>query len=211
MTSLHLKEERDRAPKHDLESDIDDNGSNTGNSDRQKNSEAEEDAFHDEEKQSKAGSQKKDDKESETKSKPKPKPEMLVITEDEQKCMQQLSPIFGHTARTIHRYVNIYRLIKAHSNLNIEGPYNDDEFKPIMLMLAIVVGCPARAENFLKMVSLADGEGTFGAFIEKNESVRKLAPNMTKICSEVAMLPMKHLERNRELISRFSFRTLMVK
>jgi hypothetical protein len=45
-------------------------------------------------------------------------PEGLKITETEREYIKRISPLIGSTPRTIKRFINIYRLIRAHQDLS---------------------------------------------------------------------------------------------
>lgn len=132
----------------------------------------------------------------------------LEITEEELAYMQHIAPLFGNTPRTINRYVNIYRIIKAHGSLVVNGPYERDEFLPIMFVLAVIVGFAAQAESFLEKIRKAKDDQNCADFIAGCgiENLRKTA---TPLLDKLATMDMKYMKQNLELISRFSFRTLM--
>jgi hypothetical protein len=133
--------------------------------------------------------------------------EKLVFTNDELEYMQHISALFGKTPRTINRYVNIYRIIKAHGNLKIVGAYSNDEFKPIMLILGVIVGYSTFAKDFINEISKSE-EATFGDFLEKIKLEDDLKGNMSKLKIDVENISMESFKRNLDLIMRFSFRTL---
>jgi Skp family chaperone for outer membrane proteins len=146
-----------------------------------------------------------DDKQKETK---KTK-ERLVFTTSELAYMQQVSPLFGQTPRTINRYVNIYRIIKAHGNLKTVGDFSKEEFMPIMFMLGVIVGCSAFAEEFIDRIAKAQDGDLFKDFIDESNFPEKLKKLIKPVVGDIENLPMKNFKRNIELISRFSFRILL--
>ena len=135
--------------------------------------------------------------------------ERLVFTEAELVYMQKISSLFGQTPRTINRYVNIYRIIKAHGNLKVVGDYSKEEFMPIMFVLGVIVGCSAYAEEFIAAISNADDNDGFNDFIATSKLHSILKTLLTPLANDFADIPLKDFKRNMELISRFSFRTLL--
>ncbi len=135
--------------------------------------------------------------------------ERLVFTAAELAYMQQISLIFGQTPRAINRYVNIYRIIKAHGNLKVAGDFSKDEFMPIMLVLGVIVGYSAFAEEFIDEITKAKDGDKFKYFIDKSILHEKLKKLIKPLMVDIETLPMENFKRNVELISRFSFRTLL--
>ncbi|MGZ8536815.1 MAG: P-loop NTPase fold protein [Flavisolibacter sp.] len=134
----------------------------------------------------------------------------LVFTMDELEYMKQLSPIFGHSPRAINRYINIYRIIKAHKGIKVIGDFSKEEFIPIMFILAVVVGHSVFAQDFINKIGEADNTQNLISFINTSGLNDKLvAAIISFIDNEIGGMPMKLFKINIGLISRFSFRTLL--
>lgn len=67
-------------------------------------------------------------------------PEALVLTDVEVALMQDMSEIIGSNPRAIKRYVNTYRIIKAHEEFDYEADYNNQELVAILFLLALPLG-----------------------------------------------------------------------
>jgi len=134
----------------------------------------------------------------------------LVFSKPEITYMQQIAPIFGKTPRTINRYVNIYRIIKAHGNLKASVEFSKRDFMPIMYLLAIIVGHSVHAKELLLEILKADENESLLDFIARVEWNDKLKMLLDDTSSEIQDFQMKDFIKNLELISRFSFRTLIV-
>ncbi len=65
-------------------------------------------------------------------------PEDLKITKDELNYIKDLSYLIGSSPRTIKRYINLYRLIKAHEGLGQDKP--EKEIICTLFILAINIG-----------------------------------------------------------------------
>lgn len=135
----------------------------------------------------------------------------LTFLEDELECMQNISSIFGHSPRTINRFVNIYRIIKAHRKRIVTGEFSEDDYAPIMLVLSVMVGYSELAVDFISELAKEDDTIPFVEFLRTGKYpdtfVNKI---LESIKPSVAELPVKAFKNNLELISRFSFRTFAV-
>jgi hypothetical protein len=135
----------------------------------------------------------------------------LTFIEDELECMQSISAVFGHSPRTINRFVNIYRIIKAHRKRIVTGDFSEDDYAPIMLVLSVMVGYSELAVDFISKLSKEDDTILFNEFLKTGKFpdtfVNKI---LESIKPSVAGLPVKAFKNNLELISRFSFRTFAV-
>jgi hypothetical protein len=135
--------------------------------------------------------------------------EKLVFTATEREYMKSISSLFGKTPRSINRYVNIYRIIKTHGSLKVTGDFSEDDFKPIMFILAVIVGYSFLARDFIDKISEANDYQYFADFFENNGLNMELKSLLKSFTSDIGNLQMKSFKNNLELISRFSFRTLL--
>ena len=135
--------------------------------------------------------------------------ERLVFSDAELKYMQRISPLFGHTPRTINRYINIYRIIKAHGSLRVIESFSEDEFMPIMFILGVVVGHASHAEEFLAEVAKTSDNMIFQDFLKTKKLNKNLVAAIKPLASDIKVMYMENFKRNLELISRFSFRILL--
>jgi hypothetical protein len=135
--------------------------------------------------------------------------EKLEFTLEERAYMQKISMLFGRTPRSINRYINIYRIIKAHGSMKVVGDFSADEYVPIMFILGVIVGYSAYAEEFISEIAKSDDKASFKDFIDKSAVNQILKDEINKISADVEGIVMKDFKRNLDLISRFSFRTLI--
>jgi len=88
------------------------------------------------------------------------KPESLLLDINERNAMVGLSRVIGKTPRTLKRFVNVYRIIKAGLNgKEFEafvgtGPA-DAQYKAVLILLAVAYGAPDVAPTFFR--ALKDG------------------------------------------------------
>lgn len=132
--------------------------------------------------------------------------ERITLSIEEIEAMQNISFLYGHTPRKIKRYVNIYRIIKAHRNYSISAVYSKNDYLPTMVTLAIVVGFPEYIKE-LREILHKDSQLGFGEFI-KLVNCEKLKFLLEGLSDDIkSTIDTTSLLENFELISRFSFRT----
>jgi hypothetical protein len=68
------------------------------------------------------------------------KPEALILTDDEIALMQDMSEVIGNNPRAVKRFVNIYRIIKAHEEFDYEADSTNQELSAILFLLALPLG-----------------------------------------------------------------------
>jgi hypothetical protein len=94
--------------------------------------------------------------------------------------------------------------------LKIRGKYSEDEFIPVMVVLGVVVGYPVFAQKFIEELSDAENEIKFLEFIKNCHIPVVLKTSIQSIKDdEMGQMTIEPFRRNLDLISRFSFRTIM--
>lgn len=68
------------------------------------------------------------------------KPEALVIGSDEVGLMREMSVIIGKNPRAIKRFVNIYRIIKAHEGFDNGDIIEDEDLIAVLFLIALPLG-----------------------------------------------------------------------
>src|SRR5262249_49385846 len=83
------------------------------------------------------------------------KPQSLDIQAIELQFMDELRSLLGETPRSVKRFVNVYRLIKAIS-LNPAAKFIEDEphadFKLVLFLLAVLTGLPSISREFFRQL-----------------------------------------------------------
>lgn len=117
--------------------------------------------------------------------------------------------IFGQSPRTIKRYVNIYRIVKSHAGFKLAN--SDNDYKAVLFVLGVVVGHPQVVQEFITQLIAADESLTLGEFIEQSQIDTQLLSAINRnVSDDLLLMPLEPFQRNLELVSRFSFRTLTV-
>jgi hypothetical protein len=101
------------------------------------------------------------------------KPQSLDVQELELRFMQELRTLLGETPRSVKRFVNVYRLIKAVS-LNQRAKFVEDrpdaDFKLVLFLLAVLTGLPAISQEFFRLLRQERSE------IEETRAADRQAP-----------------------------------
>jgi hypothetical protein len=136
--------------------------------------------------------------------------EKLVFTSEELSYMQKISALYGKTPRSINRYVNIYRIIKAHGTLEVLGTFSKEEFMPVLFILGVIVGYSHFAKEFIEKIDKAMADQKFKTFLELGGLNEKIVAVVKPLSIDINELTMQDFKRNLGLISRFSFRTMLL-
>ncbi|GAA4278600.1 P-loop NTPase fold protein [Aquimarina mytili] len=64
----------------------------------------------------------------------------LELSAQEIEFLQEMSVIIGSSPRAIKRFVNIYRIVKAHEDFGYKEQHNTLEIKAVLLLLALPIG-----------------------------------------------------------------------
>jgi len=93
---------------------------------------------------------------------------VLEITEEEAAAMSAVAPLVGTTPRTVKRFVNTYRLLKA----RVKDPGEFDhprggigDHEVVAFLLAVITGQPAEARALLAAFCVAPANGTLESAI----------------------------------------------
>lgn len=86
--------------------------------------------------------------------------QVLKITPDEATAMSAVAPLVGTTPRTVKRFVNTYRLLKARADEfgRLQGSIGD--YEVVAFLLAVVTGCPAVYRRLLPALICAPDSQT---------------------------------------------------
>lgn len=147
------------------------------------------------------------------------KPEALILTDAEIALMQDMSDIIGNNPRAIKRFVNIYRIIKAHEEFDYETDSTNQELSVILFLLALPLGDYRKLlpsfeayikdeENSLKQLTL------YMQPIHKVDGLDNLKRQLyvtlsVKISFEILQeTPVKIFKKHNAFIRRFTFKQL---
>ncbi|MEA2570789.1 MAG: hypothetical protein QOI24_2790 [Acidobacteriota bacterium] len=138
----------------------------------------------------------------------------LKLQRKELDVMKLLSGLVGRSPRTVKRFVNTYRIIRAGvparriEALLEENPVGD--YKMILLLLAIVVGTPTISVELFKALRDAPPETAIDAFtgkLEESGEWKKAANAITAIAKSVkGEMTVGHLREHLDNVGRYSFR-----
>ena len=132
----------------------------------------------------------------------------LILNEYELEDIKKLSPILGNTPRSIKRFVNIYRIVRAHDNIADQNLKQED-YQIIMFLLALPIGKYKEvAEDIYNILHLDSTEGSLADFLGKNEADQvdpypKLMAELNK--SPILNLKNDKFQKHLPFIRRFNF------
>ncbi|HXH41032.1 MAG TPA: P-loop NTPase fold protein, partial [Thermoanaerobaculia bacterium] len=88
----------------------------------------------------------------------------LQLSEDESNCMKSLADLIGRSPRAVKRYINTYRIIRATVPQRRLASFLKEDYRSVLLLLAIVVGVPEETFNIFKALESATGTTTIANF-----------------------------------------------
>jgi len=91
----------------------------------------------------------------------------LKFTIKEVELIQELSKVLGANPRTLKRFVNIFRIIKAHKGFNYSENTRDEELLAIIFLIALPIGkYKCLAKPFESFVNIEVNSNTLKDFLE---------------------------------------------
>ena len=143
-------------------------------------------------------------------------PRGLLFTAREFDFIEQLAPVIRRSPRTAKRFVNAYRVLRASQpswrlSKLVGTPETDNkaQYRPVLLLLAAVVGCPREARELLTTAASSKEAGSFLVLAEAMESVKS---DRSQWAALVELLPEGGLIDEGDLrywareVGRYSFR-----
>ncbi len=151
------------------------------------------------------------------------RPEAVAISPREASVMRKLSDVVGRSPRTVKRFVNLYRVLKAREFVaSALTPLRESETLGGMLLLALIAGHPRGTRRLLEEIETAPEEKGVTDFFGWNEEQRQsegglavldevlpkeILPTLARTAKEhLGDLMMFHLQRWLPTVRRFSFR-----
>jgi len=141
--------------------------------------------------------------------------ENLVLSEFEIESIEHISGILGSNPRGIKRFVNIYKIVRAHEGLSYMSADREKEFLVVMLLLALYNGkfkkLGVGLKDFLGNELYADDTisrfldiSSTGEFTAELVEMRTLLEK-TPIGDVMFKEPVKTFSKQNEFIRRFTF------
>jgi hypothetical protein len=140
--------------------------------------------------------------------------ENLSISKAELDFMKSIAPLIGSTPRTVKRYGNLYRLLRVHSDIPGYTAETAEDYRAIMILLAICVSGGSAAKLFFSALKSAGSDGFYKVSKElqsqspEEKDVIRLHETLGTLPEEIQMFSVKMLRKYAATVARFSFRTL---
>lgn len=142
-------------------------------------------------------------------------PEELLFGDDELDLMEGMSDIIGNNPRAIKRFINIYRVVKAHEDFFYEPDVKNTELLTVLFLIAFPVGrfnklIPAFEDYLLnqknadsKLYNYVD-EGIPSNMITLKDNFRS-ALNSNPSIRSLSSIPIEVFARHYNFTKRFAF------
>jgi hypothetical protein len=149
--------------------------------------------------------------------KPKPKskptepanvaPEDLLITQTELDYLKEVSIVVGDTPRTIKRFINIYRIIRAHEQLNYRRKEKDLDFLIIMFVLGLGIGNQRDMSSIIFDNCMTNESKNLKDVLELNKETKSLVVDIETSETLKQLLSVSASQFNNYIyfVNRFSF------
>jgi hypothetical protein len=144
---------------------------------------------------------------------------LLKVTAAEIEFMKLIGFLIGQSPRTIKRYVNIYRIIRTHSEFQLRKTSEIEDYCAAMILLAILTGLPNKSGDIFETTSTAAAETLFVKFftdyaraVDASDPDKlildQMVTQMTNQGSlrEIGNMRLERFRTNIRLVKRFSFR-----
>jgi hypothetical protein len=149
-------------------------------------------------------------------------PAALLLEEAELRSMHALAPLVGRSPRSVKRFANVYRILRAAKTPAELARFVGDgnapgEYGFVLLLLAIITGAPTVSTEVFRYVAHADGEELLPALAER---IRTSPPSgdgeageWIRACDAIGATGVRltgskaaDLQPHLRAVSRFSFR-----
>jgi len=117
------------------------------------------------------------------------RPDNLLLEAKERDAMVKLAKVIGRTPRTLKRFVNVYRIIKAglrgeRLEAFIGRGDDDGEFRAVLLLLAVAHGAPEASTTFFRMLK---GRHIRGAVNKEEVGLKSFLDEMLEMYVSVSV------------------------
>jgi hypothetical protein len=145
---------------------------------------------------------------------PRSHEEQLKITQAEIEFMGAIGFLIGDSPRAIKRFVNIYRIIRTHAELQFFAiDDTENEYKhycAVLIVLGIMTGMGEQAAEWLQKMHSLNRNASLGEYLTKYDADKRLAAftaeNSPDPLKKALTIPMSMFTLNMLLVRRFSFR-----
>jgi cell division protein FtsB len=150
-------------------------------------------------------------------------PALLKLEPEELEEMQKLAALIGRSPRSVKRFANIYRIIRASKTPAELAEFLDrasarGDFRFVLLLLGIVTGAPVVSTELFLAIARADPKQTVADFAAKaaqqppgksDEAIiewSRACTAMTAFAASVQSAVLSDLQEHLREVSRYSFR-----
>jgi len=127
-------------------------------------------------------------------------PSELALTEYERKMMIFMAPLISSSPRALKRFVNMYRMVRAHNNFR-EIYQGEKHYEVALLFLALTLGANAEAHAWIKLLLRTQNNELFSDIQPMPSVVTELAPQV----GSILQYEISHYKDVLGLVDRFGF------
>ncbi|MCK8520030.1 P-loop NTPase fold protein [Aquimarina sp. D1M17] len=139
--------------------------------------------------------------------------ESLRLSELEIELLQEMSDVIGTSPRAIKRFVNIYRIVKAHEDFTYKDENNRSEIMAVLLLLAIPIGKFKKLyDSFETFMEHYSARKTLSGYFENNSELKDDEIELSKELKDVLSHKegtlahsITHFKHHHPFIIRFAF------
>jgi hypothetical protein len=141
----------------------------------------------------------------------------LKLKKEEKELLREMIWLVGKTPRTIKRFLNIYRIVRAHQSLIINAQQQKQEFLAIMFILAINIGEKKKFAQVLmdcilenkekRLIDVFDCQELKKTYKKDYEEFAKIRTDIAAInlTAELLQIESQYFHEHIKLVGRFSF------
>lgn len=138
--------------------------------------------------------------------------EDLKLSEEEVELLKEIAWLVGSIPRTIKRFINIYRIIRSHQNLDYDSNNKRKEFLSIMFILAINIGKhKIHADKLMKCIESNMDKRLIDLFdlddLKNHDDLKEIRIKIASIEAIKELLQFKGSQFSKHIpfVGRFSF------
>jgi hypothetical protein len=137
-------------------------------------------------------------------------PKNLKLGPDELVLIKEMVWLVGPVTRTIKRFINIYRIIRAHQGLEYRQDNSHTDHLSVLFLLAVNIGEQREHMVQLRKELKAQDDARLSSILEKIEPLEPIIKRFetNSHTKQILDFSAQEVSRHLDFVSRFSFRKL---
>jgi KAP family P-loop domain len=92
-------------------------------------------------------------------------PEALQLDRNERDAMERLAPLILRSPRSVKRFANVYRIVRAGIEADKLTSYLDGSYEQTLLLLGLICGTPSAAPELFQRIRIAKSDENLKSFV----------------------------------------------